>query len=114
MVADRQRGRDHPVRALVVTVVLLAVSSALAQDIRGLEVCTAEKDMARRTGCLQANTELLQQLLTKEMRRAQAAEAANAKDVAALKTDIAALKTALDKANAEIAELKKTKPPEKK
>ena len=108
MVADRQRGRDHPVRALALLLTLLAASPAFAQDIRGLEVCSAEKDMARRTGCLQANTELLQQLLTKETRRAQAAEAANAKD-------IAALKAALEKAQAELAELKKAgKPLEKK
>lgn len=114
MVADRQRGRDHPVRALALLLTLLAASPAFAQDIRGLEVCSAEKDMARRTGCLQANTELLQQLLTKETRRAQAAEAASAKDVAALKADVAALKTALAKAESEIADLKKAKPPEKK
>jgi len=46
-------------------VLLLALSilPSAAQDIRGLEVCTAEKQMERRTGCLQANTEFLQQAL---------------------------------------------------
>jgi hypothetical protein len=101
--------------------ILLAVAAAaasaqavFAQDIRGIEVCTAEKDMARRSSCLQANIELLHQLLTKETRRAQAAEAAAAKDLAALRTDLVALKTALEKAQGELAELKKPKPAEKK
>ena len=34
-------------------------SGAHAQDVRGLEVCTAEKQMDRRTGCLQANIDYL-------------------------------------------------------
>ena len=33
----------------------LGLHGARAQDVRGLEVCTAEKQMERRTGCLQAN-----------------------------------------------------------
>ena len=45
---------------------LLALMSAraTAQDIPGLEVCTAEKQMARRTGCLQGNDQYLQQALS--------------------------------------------------
>ena len=39
------------------------LTSAAAQDIRGLEICTAEKQMERRTGCLQGNVEFLQLLL---------------------------------------------------
>ncbi len=91
-----------------------AAPAGFAQDIRGIEVCTAEKDMARRTSCLQANVELLHQLLTKETRRAQTAEAAAAKEVTALRADVAALKAALDKTQGELAELKKPKPAEKK
>jgi septal ring factor EnvC (AmiA/AmiB activator) len=86
---------------------------ASAQDIRGLEICTAEKEMARRTSCLQSNVELLQQELTKQTRRSAEDRAAAAKDLAALRADIAALKTALAKAQDEIADLKK-KPAEKK
>jgi hypothetical protein len=100
---------------------LLLPAVAAAQDVRGLEVCTAEKDMARRTGCLQANVEYLQQELAKFTRRAAEERAAAAKenaalkaDVAALKSDLAAVKDALTKANGDIAELKKTRPTEKK
>jgi hypothetical protein len=39
-------------RRLGVALLLAAVSPAAAQDIRGLEVCTAEKQMERRTSCL--------------------------------------------------------------
>jgi septal ring factor EnvC (AmiA/AmiB activator) len=89
---------------------LLFSAVAAAQDVRGLEVCTAEKDMTRRTSCLQANVEFLQQALTKETRRAQKqvddARAATAREVAALKADIAALKVSLTKAQDEIAAMK--------
>ena len=49
--------------ALLVFVMALP---AAAQDIRGLEACMAEKQIERRTGCLQANVELLQQTLLKQ------------------------------------------------
>ena len=39
------------------------VSPAAAQDTRGIETCTAQKQMERRTGCLEANVEFLQQAL---------------------------------------------------
>ena len=107
-------------RAGLVAAVLLLPAAALAQDVRGLEVCTAEKDMARRTGCLQANVEYLQQELVKLTRRATAEGVAAVKentalkaDVAAMKTDVSALKDALTKANGEIAELKKARSAEK-
>lgn len=103
-------------RAGSIFLVLLALLGApvMAQDIRGLEVCTAEKDMARRTSCLQANVDYLQQELVKQGRKAQADLTSATRDIAALKADVAALKTALDKTNAELVELKKPKPAEKK
>ena len=70
---------------------LLAASPAAAQDIRGLEVCTAEKQMERRTGCLQANVELLHQLLLKTTRETNAKLAAAERDLAAARAEIAAL-----------------------
>jgi hypothetical protein len=109
------------VRTGLIVAALLLPAIAAAQDVRGLEVCTAEKDMARRTGCLQANVEYLQQELVKLTRRATEERAAAAKDTAALKADVAAMKSdlaavkdALTKANGEIAELKKARPVEKK
>ena len=96
--------------AIAAVLVLLPASFAAAQDIRGLEVCTAEKQMERRTSCLQSNVEFLQQTLTKETRRAQEHQAAASREVAALKADLAALKAALAKTQAELTEMKKARP----
>jgi septal ring factor EnvC (AmiA/AmiB activator) len=89
---------------------LLAITAAAsAQDIRGLEVCTAEKTMERRTSCLQSNVEFLQQALAKQARDAQANLNAAAQDLAAQKTELAALKAELAKLRSELAEMKKDK-----
>ena len=59
-------------RYAVIMLLALASSRATAQDIAGLEACTAEKQMERRTGCLQSNDEFLQQALSKLARETQA------------------------------------------
>jgi|SRR5215831_11121607 len=88
--------------------ILLAASfaSAAAQDIRGLEVCTAETQMERRTGCLQANIEFLQKAMAKLTRETQDKIAAANRDLAAARADIATLKSALEKVSAELAQVK--------
>jgi hypothetical protein len=98
---------------IAVVPALLFSAAANAQDVRGLEVCTAEKDMARRTSCLQANVEFLQQALTRETRRAEQDRAFAVKEITTLKADIVGLKIRLGKAQDEIDALKK-KPAEKK
>jgi hypothetical protein len=85
---------------------LMMLSSAAAQDIRGLEVCTAEKQMERRTGCLQANVEFLQQELTKLTRETQDKMAATGRDLAAAQAEIAELKSTMANLNDELARLK--------
>jgi hypothetical protein len=80
-------------------IAMLLAPPAFAQDIRGLENCTAEKQMERRTGCLQANVELLQQLLTKQSRAADERFKAD-------KAEIEALKARLAKLEADLAQLK--------
>jgi hypothetical protein len=79
---------------------------AIAQDIRGLEVCTAEKQMERRTGCLQSNDEYLQQVLSKLARDTQARIAASDRALAAAQAEIAALKSEMEKLNSELAQMK--------
>jgi septal ring factor EnvC (AmiA/AmiB activator) len=96
---------------------LLAVTlaPAAAQDIRGIEICTAEKQMERRTGCLQANFELLQQALTKLSRETQDKIGAANRDLAAARAEIAVLKSTLAKLDSELAQLKtKVEPSAKK
>ena len=82
------------------------LSSAAAQDVRGLEVCTAEKQIERRTGCLQANVEFLQQALSKLARDTQDKIAAADRDLAAAKSEIAELKSTVAKLSAELSQMK--------
>jgi len=92
-----------------------SLTSARAQDIRGLEVCTAEKQMDRRTSCLQANVEFLQQTLNKLAHDIQDKLAADDRNLSAAQAEIAALKAAVEKLNAELAQLKpKPEPGSKK
>jgi prefoldin subunit 5 len=51
---------------LVQMVPLVLTSTELrAQDIPGIEICTAEKTMERRTSCLQSNVDFLEKSITK-------------------------------------------------
>src|ERR1700745_2800807 len=44
---------------------MLAQLELRAQDIPGIEICTVEKTMERRTSCLQSNIDFLQKTITK-------------------------------------------------
>jgi hypothetical protein len=54
---------------LVVSLVLVSCAlisgNAGAQDVPGIEICTVEKTMERRTSCLQSNVDFLQKTITK-------------------------------------------------
>ncbi len=96
-------------RALWLALMVAVAAPAAAQDIRGLEVCTAEKAMERRTSCLQSNVEFLQQALAKQARETKAALDAAKREAAAQKAEIAELRAAVAKLERELAELKKPK-----
>lgn len=66
----------------------------------------AEHQIERRTGCLQANDEFLQQELAKLKRTYDDKTAANGREIAAAKAEIAALKASLEKLEAELKQLK--------
>jgi septal ring factor EnvC (AmiA/AmiB activator) len=89
---------------------LTVAAAAAAQDIRGIEVCTAEKVMERRTSCLQSNIDFLQQTLAKQARETQAKLSAAGQEAAAQRAEIAALKADLAKLQRDLAELNKQKP----
>ncbi|MGD9767684.1 MAG: hypothetical protein AB7U62_08570, partial [Pseudolabrys sp.] len=78
-------------------------ATAFAQDIRGLEICTAEKQMDRRTSCLQSNVQFLQQTLTRVTREAQEKLTAAGREIAAHQADIATLKADIAALRAELA-----------
>jgi prefoldin subunit 5 len=49
----------------VMAPLILASTELRAQDIPGIEICTVEKTMERRTSCLQSNVDFLQKTITK-------------------------------------------------
>jgi hypothetical protein len=90
-------------------VLLLAgglLTPAAAQDIQGMEVCTAEKQIERRTGCLQTNVEFLQRALSKLTRETQDKIAAVDRDLVFARNEITALKATVEKLNGELAQMK--------
>ena len=97
-----------------VLVLATSLSPAAAQDIRGMEVCTAEKQMERRTACLQANVEFLQQALIKLARETQEKIVGVDHDLSAARAEIAALKSTMEKLNSELAQMKAKGEPDSK
>lgn len=93
-------------RRMVFAVALLAVSCALAptgapaQDVPGIEICTVEKTMERRTSCLQSNIDFLQKTITKlAVDHQQKLDAAN-RQIEALKATVAGLQKNLQEMQA--------------
>src|SRR5579864_482524 len=82
------------VAIFVVALCIPGVRMADAQDVPGVEICTVEKAMERRTSCLQSNIEFLQKTIAKlNLEHQQKLEAAKAQ-IQALKANIAALQKA--------------------
>ena len=77
---------------LLATLLLAAFpAGAHAQDVPGIEICTVEKTMERRTSCLQSNVDFLQKTITKlTSDHQQKIDAAN-RQVEALKSAVAGL-----------------------
>ena len=51
---------------LIATLLMAAFPAGVhAQDVPGIEICTVEKTMERRTSCLQSNVDFLQKTITK-------------------------------------------------
>ena len=97
-----------------VLVLATSLSPAAAQDICGMEVCTAEKQMERRTACLQANVEFLQQAPIKLARETQEKIVGVDHDLSAARAEIAALKSTMEKLNSELKQIKVKAEPESK
>ena len=62
--------RSFPRRMTIWSLTMMAACElfsgvARAQDVPGIEICTAEKTMERRTSCLQSNVNFLQKTITK-------------------------------------------------
>jgi TolA-binding protein len=72
-----------------------------AQDVPGIEICTVEKTMERRTSCLQSNVDFLQKTINKlNTDHQQKIDAAN-RQIEALKGAVAGLQKVVSDMQAE-------------
>ena len=83
--------------ALALPALLLLTSVHVrAQDVPGIEICTVEKTMERRTSCLQSNVDFLQKTIAKlTADHQQKLDAAN-RQIDSLKLAIAGLQKTVD------------------
>src|SRR5438132_6117176 len=87
--------------------------NAHAQDVPGIEICTVEKTMERRTSCLQSNVDFLHKTITKlSLDHQQKIDAAN-RQIEGLKAAVVSLQKVVENLQAEqkkAAEEAKKKP----
>jgi hypothetical protein len=89
-------GRIAVVASMVMTAFWFPGGRATAQDVPGIEICTVEKTMERRTSCLQSNVDFLQKTMTKLAGdHQQKLDAANAQ-IGALRATVASLQKVVD------------------
>jgi hypothetical protein len=89
-------GRIVFVASVLVAPCWLPGGRAAAQDVPGIEICTVEKTMERRTSCLQSNVDFLQKTISKlAADHQQKLDAAN-RQIEALKGAIASLQKTVD------------------
>jgi TolA-binding protein len=83
--------RMSSIASVVLVFCALMNTIARAQDVPGIEICTVEKTMERRTSCLQSNVDFLQKTITKlGTDHAQKLDAAN-RQIDGLKSTVAGL-----------------------
>lgn len=92
-------GRNVAALALAISSVLIPVTTR-AQDVPGIEICTVEKTMERRTSCLQSNVDFLQKTIAKlAADHQQKLDAAN-RQIDGLKMTLAGLQKVVDELQA--------------
>ena len=84
-------------------------ASAHAQDVPGIEICTVEKTMERRTSCLQSNVDFLQKTINKLNLDHQAKLDAANRQIEALKGSLIALQKSVDDLQKKMADDQKKK-----
>ena len=97
---------------------VLTSTGAGAQDVPGIEICTVEKTMERRTSCLQSNVDFLMKTITKlGVDHQQKLDAAN-RQIEGLKSTVIGLQKTVEELQsaqkkAVEDQKKKTEPPAK-
>lgn len=92
-------------------VTMMTALPAFAQDVPGIEICTVEKTMERRTSCLQSNVDFLKKSLDKAQLDNRARDDAAARQIEALKVAIVSLQKTITDLQAEVEKLKKPAAP---
>jgi TolA-binding protein len=83
--------RNAGVCVAMLLLATLAAAPVRAQDVPGIEICTVEKTMERRTSCLQSNVDFLQKTISKlTLDHQQKLDAAN-RQIDALKVTLVGL-----------------------
>jgi prefoldin subunit 5 len=109
-------GRMILVASLLTMSCVLISARAGAQDVPGIEICTVEKTMERRTSCLQSNVDFLMKTISKlGADHQQKLDAAN-RQIEALKATVIGLQKTVEELQAAQKKLvedqkKKTEPP---
>jgi prefoldin subunit 5 len=89
-------GRIALTASLVLAPCLLISGDIRAQDVPGIEICTVEKTMERRTSCLQSNVDFLHKTITKlGLDHQQKLDAAN-RQIESLKGTVISLQKVVD------------------
>jgi hypothetical protein len=93
-------GRIALTASLVLAPCMLTSGNSHAQDVPGIEICTVEKTMERRTSCLQSNVDFLMKTITKlGADHQQKIDAAN-RQIEGLKGTVTALQKIVDELQA--------------
>lgn len=87
---------------------------ARAQDVPGIEICTVEKTMERRTSCLQSNVDFLMKTIGKLTADHQRKLDGAARQIEALQLAVAAQQKIIDELKATQAKLASGKDPASK
>src|SRR5437764_14760354 len=90
---------DLMARITFVALALLIASlpaTVRAQDVPGIEICTVEKTMERRTSCLQSNVDFLQKTITKLTTDHQQQIDASNRQIENLRSTVATLQKLVD------------------
>ena len=89
-------GRIALLASVALLTCMLTSAETRAQDVPGIEICTVEKTMERRTSCLQSNVDFLMKTITKlGADHQQKLDAAN-RQIEGLKSTIIGLQKAIE------------------
>src|SRR5215468_4627904 len=93
--------------AAMIVIICVSPQHGYAQDVPGIEICTVEKTMERRTSCLQSNVDFLQKTIAKLALDSQRRIDAATRQVGGLKATVASLEKLVEEQKKAIEEAKK-------